>query len=82
VVLVEKVVEVVVADPVGVISGCEGVEVEVVSEITSPITQYGLPASRSGQLTPGLMVVKRSTVMPQLKARDSQVSPLAAGVSK
>lgn len=67
---------------VAALSGCEDVEVLVVSGVHSPTTQYALPASRSGQVTPGLMFVKRSTETPQLDARLSQVSPLAAGISK
>ena len=56
--------------------------VVVVSGVHSPITQYDLPASRLGQVTPGLICVKSSTEMPQVDAMPSQVSPLAAGTSK
>jgi hypothetical protein len=65
---VEMVIEVAVLDA----------EVEVdVSGVQSPSTQYGLPASRLGQTTPGLSFVKSSTEMPQLVPRLAHVSPLS-----
>jgi hypothetical protein len=61
---------------------CEVVEVVVSSGVYSPSTQYDLPASRSGQLTPGLIWVKSSKEVPQAPAKEAQVSPLSAGISK
>jgi len=79
----DVVVEVVVVEVVVVVTpGCEDEELGVGSGVDSPITQYDLPASRLGQVTPGLILVNSSTEIPQPRARLSQVSPLPAGTSK
>ena len=53
-----------------------------VSGVQLPSTQYGLPASRLGQTTPGLSFAKSATEMPQLAPRLAHVSPLSAAISK
>jgi hypothetical protein len=73
---------VVVVVVVGLWTGEVVEEVVVSSGVHSPSTQYDLPTWRSGQVTPGLILVKRSREVPQAPAKVSQVSPLSAGISK
>ena len=65
-----------------VVLGRKDVEELVASGIHSPITQYELPTSTLGQVTPGLVFMKRSTETPYVDARLSQVLPRAAGISR
>ena len=47
-----------------VVGGRGGVVSFPPSSVYSPTTQYDFPASRSGQVTPGLILVNSSTEMP------------------
>jgi len=51
------------------------------SSVTSPRTQYGWPATRLGQLTPGLSALNWSTERPKPAPMLSHVSPAPAASS-
>ena len=59
----------------GAVTAGEGV-------VTAPRTQYCWPTSIAGQLMPGFRVWMSATLIPQVTATESHVSPLPAVTAK